>query len=167
MSDGLPYTRKELQALPDGFPERGPICPRCRTRIPQFAELSSSDEFRIKSLISNGQKLLAMAELEAATGCPKRFAKIWVLHSGRPDSVGTSAPCPYCGGALVTALARQCKHCFMDWHDPENPYNLKTKEKANKARHPTEWADVSNLPFSNSNLNSAFNAPPRPSGGCA
>ena len=39
--------------------------------------------------------------------------------------------------------------------------------KANKARHPTEWADVSDLPFSNSNLNSAFNAPPRPSGGCA
>ena len=40
-------------------------------------------------------------------------------------------------------------------------------KKPNKARHPTGWADVSHLPFSNSNLYSTFNAPPRPSGGCA
>jgi hypothetical protein len=39
--------------------------------------------------------------------------------------------------------------------------------RPNKARHPTGWADVSDLPFSNSNLYSALDAPPRPSGGCA
>ena len=52
MSDGPPYTRDELEARPDTFPERGPLCPRCNTRIPQFAELSHSDAFRIKQLIS-------------------------------------------------------------------------------------------------------------------
>jgi len=128
MNDERPYTRKELEARPDTFPERGPVCPRCKTRIPQFADLSSLDEFRIKKLISQNQRILATVELEAATGCSKRFAKIWVLHSGRPDSVGTTAPCPYCGGQLVTALAKQCRHCFMDWHDPDNPYNLKNPE---------------------------------------
>lgn len=29
-------------------------------------------------------------------------------------------PCPYCGKPLVTNSAKQCPHCFMDWHDPHN-----------------------------------------------
>ena len=29
-------------------------------------------------------------------------------------------PCPYCGQALRTAFAKQCRHCGMDWHDSEN-----------------------------------------------
>lgn len=128
MSDGSPYTRAELESHPDTFPERGLLCPRCKVIIPQFAELRDSDAYRIKLLISQGQKLLAMAELEAATGCSKRFAKIWVLHSGRPHAVGTTAPCPYCGSNLVTALAKQCQTCFMDWHDPSRPYDLRTKK---------------------------------------
>jgi hypothetical protein len=127
--DGLPYTRTELETLADGFPERGQYCPRCRTRIPKFAELSAGDSVRIKKLICHGQHGLAMAELQAATGCSARFAKIWVLHSGRPDSVGTTAPCPFCGGALITAMAKQCRHCFVDWHDPKIPTTLKQKSR--------------------------------------
>ena len=126
MSDGPPYTRKELEEHPDLLPERGSYCPCCNARIPQFADLSDADAFRIRRLISQGQPSLAQAELVAATGCSRNFAKIWVLHSGRPNAVGTIAPCPYCGGPLATALAKQCKHCFMDWHDPERPYNLRT-----------------------------------------
>jgi hypothetical protein len=128
MSDGEPYTRQELETRPDTFPERGLLCPRCNTRIPEFAELSDSDASRIRRLISQNQKALAMDELEDATGCSTRFAKIWVIHSGRPDSVGTTAPCPYCGEQLVTALARQCQHCFMAWHDPDRPYDLRTNQ---------------------------------------
>lgn len=30
------------------------------------------------------------------------------------------APCPYCGELLRTSIARQCRHCKMDWHDPQN-----------------------------------------------
>lgn len=77
MSDGLPYTREELESRPDSFPDRGPLCPRCKTRIPQFAELSDVDAGRIRKLILQNQKSLAMDELEAATGCSTRFAKIW------------------------------------------------------------------------------------------
>jgi hypothetical protein len=128
VSDGLPYTRRELEERPDTSPDRGVICPRCKVRIPEFAELGDSDAFRIRRFVSQGQNALAIAELKAATGCPTQFAKVWVIHSGRPDSVGTTAPCPYCGGQLVTALAKQCQHCFMDWHHPDQPYNLRTNK---------------------------------------
>jgi hypothetical protein len=29
-------------------------------------------------------------------------------------------PCPYCGAALRTARAKQCRACGTSWHDPEN-----------------------------------------------
>jgi hypothetical protein len=32
-------------------------------------------------------------------------------------------PCPYCGQPLRTAIARQCRFCKMDWHDPTNAYH--------------------------------------------
>lgn len=137
MSDGQPYTRQELEEHPDTFPQRGPLCPRCRTRVPQFAELEDADEDRILEMISQGAKMEAQHELVTATGCSTRFAKIWVLHSGKPDREHLTAPCPYCGGQLATALAQQCKHCFMDWHSPQRPYNLKTKEVA-PPLNPTE-----------------------------
>ena len=120
-----PYTREELVLRPDTFPDRGPICPKCNTRIPQFADLSDHDAYRVRSLIRHDQKALAMDELMAASGCSERFAKIWVIHSGVPNVIGTTAPCPYCNGALKTALAKQCPHCYMNWHDPDNPYNMK------------------------------------------
>lgn len=34
-------------------------------------------------------------------------------------------PCPYCGELLRTAVAKQCRHCSMDWHDPANVVNRK------------------------------------------
>lgn len=124
-NEGPPYTRAELKGVGDSLPTRGPVCPRCNQHIPQFVELSAEETVRIRTLIVNGQKALATAELRAATGCPLTWAKLWVLHSGRPDSVDTTAPCPYCGKPLKTARARQCPLCFMDWHEPENPRSLK------------------------------------------
>ncbi len=32
------------------------------------------------------------------------------------------ANCPYCDNELRTPLAKQCRFCKMDWHDPENVY---------------------------------------------
>jgi len=29
-------------------------------------------------------------------------------------------PCPYCGEPLRTGLARQCRFCGTDWHDPDH-----------------------------------------------
>ena len=133
--DELPYLREELIGQVDGLPDRGVLCPCCRVRIPQFSDLSDSDAYRIRLLIAQEQKSLAIAELRAATGCSATFAKIWVTHSGRPNVLGTTAPCPYCRRALVTALAKQCQHCFMDWHDPEKPYNLKGGMKPTTGRN--------------------------------
>ena len=119
------YSRDELMDVADhALPTRGPVCPKCGAHIPQFTELSEKDEARLRELIRNDRKTMAMQELRAITRCPLSWAKLWVLHSGRPDPYGTTAPCPYCGKPLKTALAKQCLHCNMDWHDPNNPKRL-------------------------------------------
>ena len=122
--DETPYTSAELKGALPQWPERGVICPKCGTVIPQFAALTEEESARLRSLIVRGQKLMAMRELEFLTGAPTRWAKIWVLHSGRADAVDSTAPCPFCGRPLKTARARQCAHCLMDWHDPKNPRSL-------------------------------------------
>ena len=123
MSDA-PYTRSELQSIGRELPHRGPVCPKCGIHIPEFVDLSDSDATRIRHLITNQRPTMAMQELRAATGCPIAWAKIWVQHRGRPDALGTTAPCPYCGKPLITALAKQCRYCLMDWHDPQKPKKL-------------------------------------------
>lgn len=119
------YTKYELIRLALGeLPTRGPVCPKCGACIPQFTDLTEEDEARLRKLICENRKMMAMHELRAITLCPVSWAKIWVLHSGRPDAVGTTTPCPYCGKPLKTALAKQCPHCNMDWHDPKKPKRL-------------------------------------------
>ena len=119
------YTRDEMSGLSaHAMPERGPVCPKCNLHIPQFADLPEGEEARIRKLIREDRKILAVQELKTLVRCPPAWAKIWVSHSGHPDAIGTSAPCPYCGKRLETALAKQCPHCNMDWHDPLNPKRL-------------------------------------------
>lgn len=128
------YTKDELVRLAAGeMPTRGPICPKCGVCIPQFADLTEKDEERLRRLICENRKMMAMHELRSLTLCPVSWAKIWVLHSGRPDAVGTTAPCPYCGKPLKTALAKQCPHCNMDWHDPKKPKRLGTAQTGPEA----------------------------------
>ena len=53
-----------------------------------------------------------------------RFA-IPALQIGDALGIGkNTAPCPYCRKQLATEKAQQCRHCLMDWHDPENPRKL-------------------------------------------
>lgn len=119
------YTFDEMMRLSvDALPNRGEVCPKCGACIPQFADLTEKDEARLRQLILEHRKMMATHELRAITHCPLSFAKIWVLHSGRVDAVGTTAPCPYCGKPLKTALAKQCPHCNMDWHNPDKPKRL-------------------------------------------
>jgi hypothetical protein len=116
--DGAPYTRAEL-ATAGGWPDRGPHCPHCNQRIPQFAELSEADERRVRELMRQFRWIMAVIELRAATGCPEHWAKLWVEHRGRPQPDWRKpAPCPYCGELLRSSLAKQCPHCRRDWHDP-------------------------------------------------
>ncbi|EEF61673.1 hypothetical protein Cflav_PD4713 [Pedosphaera parvula Ellin514] len=120
-----PYTREELMALAtDSLPKRGILCPKCKQLIPQFAELDDKNSDRILVLIRQRSPIQAIVELRSATGAPLSWAKLWVHHSGRPDAVGTTAPCPYCGKPLITALAKQCRYCLMDWHNAEKPKKL-------------------------------------------
>jgi hypothetical protein len=120
-----PYTLEEVLAAGDSFPDRGLLCHRCQTKIPQFRDLSKQDENRIRQMIRENRRIMAIAELRAATGCPLRWAKIWVYHEGRPKPLENgSAPCPYCGMPLRTSLAKQCRYCRRDWHDAENVVRL-------------------------------------------
>ncbi len=124
LNQEAPYSRKECEESDGGHPDRGLYCPKCGARIPQFADLSESDEHRIRKLICNGQHAMATRELAVAASCPLEWAKIWVVHAGRPTPEFPGPPCPYCQKPLRTTLAKQCPHCLMDWHDPENPRNL-------------------------------------------
>jgi len=79
----IPYTQKELKNIGSEVPDRGILCRRCGVHIPQFAELSDADARRIREKCQ-GQPFLATCELQAATGCPQHWAKIWVEHRGFP-----------------------------------------------------------------------------------
>jgi hypothetical protein len=114
------YTRRELLIAGTGFPERGLLCHHCGHRIPQFKEWPESDERRVRQLIREGRQLMAISELRASAGCPLLWASLWVVHDGRAQpSEKESAPCPFCGMPLRTSLAKQCRHCRRDWHDPD------------------------------------------------
>src|SRR5215470_11805438 len=107
MREDTRYSRQEVSQYTHKPPERGLLCPKCGARIPQFRDLSDSDRFRIRDLISRQQPMLAIAELRAATGCSLEWAKLWVYHSGRPEwDVGPPRPCPYCGQPLRTPVAK-------------------------------------------------------------
>jgi hypothetical protein len=88
------YTKDELIRLAvDALPTRGETCPKCGVVIPQFADLNEKDEARLRDLIREGQKMMAMHELRSLTLCPVSWAKIWVLHSGGAEAANTTAPC--------------------------------------------------------------------------
>ena len=110
-----PYTRAEVEALRNELPRRGVLCPRCRARIPRFADLPAPEEERIR-LLAKERPLLAMKALRDVTGCSLPWAKLWAIHAGEPNPI----PCPYCGGALAPERTKQCRHCKRDWHDPDN-----------------------------------------------
>ena len=121
-----PYTRAEVLAAGDQLPDRGPLCHHCGLRIPQFADLASSDERRVRAAIHNGSPTVAAAELKAATGCSWRWAQLWVLHKGRPLPAPATSPCPFCSRPLRTSLAKQCRFCRRDWHDPADVVGLRS-----------------------------------------
>ncbi|MCA9101648.1 MAG: hypothetical protein KDA63_10880 [Planctomycetales bacterium] len=112
-----PYTALQLRRLsPDAEPFRGEVCPACRFYIPRFEGLDDAAIQRIRALgVPQGA-----AELITQTGCPRKFALIWMNHPNGPREPSPlhlpAPPCPHCGKKLATALARQCLHCGADWH---------------------------------------------------
>jgi len=112
-----PYTRHEVLEACDAFPVRGPVCPKCRTHIPQFADLTTEHEATLRGLIDRGKKVEAMFKLREATGCSVRWSKIWVIHGGVPNNAAEAAsPCPHCGAPLRSPRSTQCRFCKRDWH---------------------------------------------------
>jgi hypothetical protein len=120
-----PYTREEVLRYSNELPQRGILCPKCGLRIPQFTDLTDADRIRIRLLALAQRSAMAMEELRSVIGCSVSWAKLWVEHMGRPEwDWGMTAPCPYCGEALRTPVAKQCRHCHMDWHDASNPTKI-------------------------------------------
>jgi hypothetical protein len=112
-----PYSREELRVAEDGrWPERGDRCLRCGVLVPRFADLTDQDRERILDLKNKNRPSDAMFVLRKAIGAPLRFAKIWVLHSGRPQPRHAGPPCPHCREPLASERAKQCLHCHTDWH---------------------------------------------------
>lgn len=118
---GPAYRREELGAEVPLFPARGKRCHVCGAVIPAFVDLNPAVEARVHQLIHSGQSMMAMHELVAATGCPPGWAKIWVVHNGRPRAKVPGPPCPFCGKLLRTSRAQQCPHCMSHWHHGARP----------------------------------------------
>lgn len=55
----------------------------------------------------------------------------WTLSEGvsPAEMMDEPAPCPYCGGELRSPKAKQCRFCWMDWHDPDNVFRSQPKAK--------------------------------------
>jgi hypothetical protein len=112
------YSKDELAKVRDDeFPSKGLFCKKCETWIPVFDDLDQESESRIKKLIREQKNIMAVKELQYIVGCNHRWAKIWVLHSGKPTPEYPGPPCPCCGKKLRTSLAKQCPHCFESWHN--------------------------------------------------
>jgi hypothetical protein len=111
-----PYTRDELSAIGSGAkPTRGRYCPKCKSHVPEFADISPELAATFKGM----HAAKAMAAICDLTGCPLGWAKSWVIHKDGPhrEYGDTDAPpCPYCGNQLRTRLAKQCVECGADWH---------------------------------------------------
>jgi len=112
------YTEEEVIKLGNEPPVRGILCPRCKSHIPEFTNLTTEDAEAIRQLVRSGRLLEPMQELRRLTGCSLLWAKIWTLHPDGPDTLeDKKAPCPFCGKPLRTERSKQCRHCKRDWHD--------------------------------------------------
>jgi Cysteine-rich CPCC len=68
----------------------------------------SEELLRLQQQVAEGKQILRQ-ELKRRISGP--------LYEG--------TPCPYCGGMLRTRLAKQCRHCGRDWHDPDQVTDLR------------------------------------------
>jgi hypothetical protein len=92
------------------------LCDCCQKAVPTFENLSKENEEYIRQLIRDGKPITAITELKNITRSSLMEAKVWVHHCGEFPAVKT-IPCPYCGQALRTFKAKQCRSCLRDWHE--------------------------------------------------
>lgn len=117
-------------------------CPNCQAKVPQF-RLSSALEDRLLKLLSQDRRSGSVWVIRNASGCDIRTAKTWVAHQGLRCFV-TEPPCPYCGKALRTPHAKQCRFCGRDWHS--GPLEKLNDSEQRLLRIPSEadWGDYRN-----------------------
>jgi hypothetical protein len=90
--------------------------------VPEFIALTLRD---VQKLVYHTPTYAERVEfLVSLTGCPQRWAEIWVTHQmpGTEEmkcpGQGDPWPCPFCGKPLRTHAAKQCLNCHRDWHEP-------------------------------------------------
>lgn len=106
-----PYSPAQLRAARASLPQRGLLCHVCGLRVPQFVALKSPLRRRIIWLINQRRPLMAAAELRAAISCPERWARLWVLHKGRPGRRRPGPPCRHCRTPLQHSRSSRCLIC--------------------------------------------------------
>jgi hypothetical protein len=96
-------------------------CGRRFSDILAIDGLSDEAERNVREVIRNQGPISGIKALRELTGIGLAEGKRWVDHCGELfyPKVET-IPCPYCTQPLRTSLARQCRHCLRDWHDPKS-----------------------------------------------
>jgi len=95
-------------------------CTCCGIPLPvDNIKIPAELELHVRQLIREGKPVSAVKELASSLHISLGDAKFWVDHSGELIGRGMqTGPCPYCGKELRTDIAKQCRHCLLDWHDP-------------------------------------------------
>ena len=93
-------------------------CVTCGAKVPALAFLTGEQRASVLAMIEGGNSIQAIRELRRLGVRDLAQANAWVFHRGQavPHPAPT-APCPYCGMALRTPQAQQCRHCGRDWHE--------------------------------------------------
>src|SRR5215469_2215041 len=105
-------TEQQTSLLPEG---EWSTCSRCHAKIPKF-QMSAELRNRLFNLMAQGRRTNAAASLQIESGCDVQTAKAWVAHEGLECFSAKTPLCPYCGKALRTPRAKQCRFCGRDWH---------------------------------------------------
>ncbi|NWB32074.1 hypothetical protein [Pseudomonas gingeri] len=90
------------------------LCDRCGDTITRYCP--SVETFSLLGPFHDQGKQAVLDELVRREGVDPNIVLEYFRHRMFPECKPKVAHCAFCGGQLRTWKAKQCMHCFKDWH---------------------------------------------------